>query len=346
MGPWHTIQNVIYNNIIEIFPPPGRRESTSSETEKITIIKSQKNLSIQEELEILGPSNIQLPPPSISSQKKEAARPGHIKRPMNAFMIWSQIERRKITTADPIMHNAEISRNLGKRWRSLEEGNKRPYIIEAERQRLQHMRDYPDYKYKPKKRTKSTSKRNGKLDQNSDEYETKNKKHCDENNSSIVTELSSPTTITLVTSQTSKGKRSKRAKPNKPSTMNYDEQSTVSTPALKALLASPILSSHSSHFNGAIKSEIKCDQVVYSPTSSCSSSPYNTNFVKIEPNEQQQRPQQYYPGAQTRLPQQQTTTVTSSYHQMIQQQKTQQMVEEFNAVYEMFDRGNALKVRI
>uniref|UniRef100_A0A3B3TS63 Transcription factor SOX n=1 Tax=Poecilia latipinna TaxID=48699 RepID=A0A3B3TS63_9TELE len=82
---------------------------------------------------------------------------GHIKRPMNAFMVWSQIERRKIMEQSPDMHNAEISKRLGKRWKLLRDSDKIPFIREAERLRLKHMADYPDYKYRPRKKVKSSA---------------------------------------------------------------------------------------------------------------------------------------------------------------------------------------------
>lgn len=92
-------------------------------------------------------------PYSDATHTKKAT--SHIKRPMNAFMVWSQIERRKIVELQPDMHNAEISKRLGKRWKMLTEVEKQPYIEEAERLRVLHQQEYPDYKYRPRKKNKT-----------------------------------------------------------------------------------------------------------------------------------------------------------------------------------------------
>lgn len=86
----------------------------------------------------------------------------HVKRPMNAFMVWSQLERRKISAVQPDMHNAEISKRLGRRWKTLTDEERHPFVEEAERLRLLHLQEYPDYKYRPRKKVKSTKAESGK----------------------------------------------------------------------------------------------------------------------------------------------------------------------------------------
>lgn len=85
-----------------------------------------------------------------SSSTKDVNR---VKRPLNPFMMWSTVERRRINCLYPRMHNMEVSKMLGATWKQMTYKQRAPYIQESARLRDLHLKLYPDYKYKPRHNT-------------------------------------------------------------------------------------------------------------------------------------------------------------------------------------------------
>uniref|UniRef100_K7FAP3 Transcription factor SOX-30 n=1 Tax=Pelodiscus sinensis TaxID=13735 RepID=K7FAP3_PELSI len=77
-------------------------------------------------------------------------RNGHVKRPMNAFMVWARIHRPALAKANPAANNAEISVQLGLEWNKLTEEQKKPYYDEAQKIKEKHREEFPGWVYQPR----------------------------------------------------------------------------------------------------------------------------------------------------------------------------------------------------
>jgi hypothetical protein len=153
------------NPLTALLPPPQHYDSENSVTDSFhdessnisdNSINSLTSINSLPSVNDENSMNVANTPPCEG--KKETV---HVKRPMNAFMLWSQIKRREMSGHHPKMKNSEISTQLGKRWKMMTDVERKPFQDQSAKLRAEHMARYPDYKYRPKKKVSKRPKSSG-----------------------------------------------------------------------------------------------------------------------------------------------------------------------------------------
>uniref|UniRef100_A0A3Q2G3L5 HMG box domain-containing protein n=1 Tax=Cyprinodon variegatus TaxID=28743 RepID=A0A3Q2G3L5_CYPVA len=82
---------------------------------------------------------------SSSDPDKEEERKPHIKKPLNAFMLYMREERPKVVAQCNVKESATINQILGQRWHSLSKDQQATYYDLARKERLLHSKLYPNW---------------------------------------------------------------------------------------------------------------------------------------------------------------------------------------------------------
>lgn len=79
--------------------------------------------------------------PHIVPKRRAKKNPLAPRRPMSAFLKFSQIWRKKVKRENPDMANTDVSRLLGEMWRNASVHEKRPYREQEEKERAVYKED-------------------------------------------------------------------------------------------------------------------------------------------------------------------------------------------------------------
>ncbi|KAI1750573.1 hypothetical protein F4782DRAFT_541444 [Xylaria castorea] len=87
------------------------------------------------------------------------AKAPKVPRPRNAFILYRQAWQGHFTAQHPGLANPEISKLIGEKWREQPESVKNEWKQLAEEEKIRHQRQYPGYRYQPRRGGKSGSGR-------------------------------------------------------------------------------------------------------------------------------------------------------------------------------------------
>ena len=150
---------------IEAIVPGSSRLPTSDQTlftapasasQRHTIVEDHPYMTGRELRRGVCPTSTPMddiqPVPEPQNKKSHSRKQpeGHIPRPRNAFILFrcDFVAQKKIpASVEPDHRN--ISRIVGRIWKAMSDEDRRPWVEEAKKEREEHKRLYPEYRYSP-----------------------------------------------------------------------------------------------------------------------------------------------------------------------------------------------------
>lgn len=151
-----TNNHMIVGNVM-IQNSPILLKSGASETFSAAKRRTQSCSAALQNIQNANGSVVVKEPQSPATKQKEPK----IRRPMNAFMIFSKRHRAMVHQKHPNQDNRTVSKILGEWWYALKPEEKNRYHELASEVKEAHFRTYPEWKWCSKDRRKSSSSKDG-----------------------------------------------------------------------------------------------------------------------------------------------------------------------------------------
>uniref|UniRef100_A0A8D3DBS0 Transcription factor 7 like 1b n=1 Tax=Scophthalmus maximus TaxID=52904 RepID=A0A8D3DBS0_SCOMX len=113
----------------------------------------------------------------VPSKKEEDKKP-HIKKPLNAFMLYMKEMRAKVVAECTLKESAAINQILGRRWHSLSREEQAKYYELARKERQLHSQLYPGWSARDNYGKRKKRKRENKPDSKPEDFSIRSKKQC------------------------------------------------------------------------------------------------------------------------------------------------------------------------
>jgi len=91
------------------------------------------------------------PAPRGGSNTAKTTKPKKPPRPPNAFILYRRSKQPQIVAANEGISNNEVSKQIGEMWHKEPLEEKLKYQRLADEAKLEHMKKYPEYKYRPRR---------------------------------------------------------------------------------------------------------------------------------------------------------------------------------------------------